>query len=119
MNKETFIKEIESTDTDKDRKEIISKLYSENLPEQVFKIISNSKESTFFEDGTRILSYDEVINAEHDLHVEFSKKGIIPVADCMDNIFIVYDYINSIWSMFDITDEVCFTKSDSLEDLLK
>ena len=53
------------------------------------------------------------------LHVEFKKKGLLPVADCRENDFILYDFINGMWAKFNIVDEIIFKERLSLEELLK
>lgn len=42
------------------------------------------------DDGVRILAFKEILNAKEELHVDFKADGIIPVADCGENDFIVY-----------------------------
>ena len=56
---------------------------------------------------------------KNDLHVSFRDKEIIPLIDCGENDFIVYHFMDKIWSKFNIIDETVFKKKNSLEELLK
>ena len=97
----------------------IDSLYSHNLPDIIYKIISNGNESIFLDDDIRMLSYEEIKDATHDLHVDFKAKGLIPIADCGENNFIVYSFIEKTWSKFNIVDEVLFKKKNNIDELLK
>lgn len=97
----------------------IQKVYGAELPDLIKKIISNSDEPVFFDDGVRILSFKEILNAEKDLHVDFQSKGIIPIADCGENDFIVYHFKEAFWSKFNIIDEISFKKVKGVGELLK
>lgn len=97
----------------------IQDIYGTELPDVVKKIISNNDESIFFDDDYRILSYQEVIDAKMDLHVDFKDKGIIPLVDCGENDFIVYHFNDGIWSKFNIVDETVFKKKNTIEELLE
>lgn len=119
MDKKEYFAKLELVSIDDKKMKTISELYSANLPEVLQKIISYAKDPIFFDDGIRILSYDEMIDAEEDLHIDFKRKGIIPVADCGENDFIVYHYNDSLWSKYNIIDESVFKKRRTIEELLK
>ena len=118
MTKKDYLDKVIGYNYDEKKLKIIHEMYSDQLPEILEKIISNSDEAVFFDDGTRILSYSEILDAEKDLHIEFKDKGLIPISDCGDNDFIVYDFINKIWAKFNIADEILFKKRSSLDELL-
>ena len=84
----------------------------------VFSGISGSNKTVFLDDNIRILSFDEIINAEKELHVDFKSNQIIPLVDCGENDFIVYHFFDKIWSKFNIVDETVFKKKNSLQELL-
>ncbi len=119
MTKKEYFNIISNIETDKSKIERIETLYNRKLPDQLQKIISNSSETVFLDDNTRILSFDEIADAETDLHISFSKKGMIPVADCGENDFIVYHFDDADWSKFNIVDESIFKRKASLDELLK
>lgn len=118
MMKLEYIEKIKIQKVDDKKIEIIQKLYTDHLPQLLKQIISDCDKAIFFEDGTRILSFREIVNAEKDLHVPFRKMCLIPVADCGENDFIVFDFKNGNWAMFNIVDEISFMESDSFEELL-
>lgn len=118
MTVQEYIKYVSSKETDKNKVMSIERIYKAVLPEKVQLIISNNDETVFFDNGIRILSFSEVVNAEEELHVDFKKYGIIPLFDCKDNDFIVYHYNEDIWSKFNIIDEVSFKNKDDFIELL-
>lgn len=118
MTAKEYLGSLESLKLEKEKVDRIESLYADNLPEIIQKIVSNSREAVFFDDDSRVLSYDEIVDAEKDLHVSFKDKGILPLVDCGDNDFIVYHFADKTWSKFNITDETIFRKKNSLEELL-
>lgn len=119
MTKKEYLENIFNATIDNSKVDKIESVYGKNLPDLLKKIISNCEEAVFFDDNVRVLSYMEIIDAESDLHVQFSTKGLIPIVDCGENDFIVYHINDNIWSKFNIVDETVFKKKESLEDLLK
>jgi len=119
MTKDEYLREASRWKIDSELVARVEHRYSVELPELLKRIVSHSEDPVFFDDGTHILSYAEVIDAEDDLHVDFSGRKIIPVADCLDNDYIVYDYEHDVWALFNTTDEILFKERESLEELLK
>ncbi len=119
MTKQEYLEQISEKKADTAKVKKMEDIYGAALPGLVRKIVSNNDETIFFDDGVRILSFDEIVDAESDLHVDFKAKGIIPIADCGENDFIVYHLNDSIWSKFNIIDETIFKKKNELSDLLK
>lgn len=118
MTNKEYLEIVRQSLIDKDKVKKIAEAYSDQLPDMVQRIISSSDSGIFLDDEIRILSYTEVLNAEKDLHVPFKDLCIIPLADCEDNDFIVFDFRNSIWAKFNIVDKTMFKKRQSLEELL-
>ena len=118
MTAKEYLSSLASVKLEKEKVDRIVSLYADNLLEIVQKIVSNSKEAVFLDDDSRVLSYDEIVDAEKDLHVSFKDKGILPLVDCGENDFIVYHFSDKTWSKFNITDETVFRKKNSLEELL-
>ena len=77
-----------------------------------------SETSIFFDDGYRTLSVAEILEAEHDLHVDFISQHMIPVIDCGENDFVVYLFCDKVWSKFNIVDECFFKRRTSMRDLM-
>ena len=119
MTKKEYIDQLPKKMIDAKKVEKVQSVYGAKFSETVKKIISNSDESIFFDDDYRILSYQEILDAESDLHVNFKDKGIIPIADCGENDFVVYHFIDNSWSKFNINDEVIFKRRATIEELLK
>lgn len=119
MTKKEYLDRLSNMKVDDSKINKINKIYQAELTEIIKKIISNNKEPVFFDDDWRVLSFDEIIDAQHDLHIDFKERGIIPLIDCGENDFIVYHFRDKIWSKFNIVDEIVFKKKKSLEELLK
>ena len=118
MTKKEYLKTLETVKPDRRLINKAQKVYGE-LPEEVQCILSFAKESVFFDDGWRMLSFEEVMDAQKDLHVDFTGNGIIPLADCGENDFIVYHIADGFWSKFNIEDLTVFKKKPRLGDLLR
>ncbi len=119
MTKKEYLVQVTEREIEQEKVSEVEKLYKAKLPDTVQKIVSYAGKSIFFDDGVRTLSYDEIVDAEKDLHVNFSENGIIPLFDNGENDFIVYHLHDQVWSMFNIIDESIFMKRTSLEMLLK
>lgn len=92
----------------------IEAIYRCEINDILKKVVSYNSEPVFV-DGNRFISFNEIVYATEDLHVEFQKEKVIPVVDCMDNDFISYDYENQVWVKFNIIDKVKFDKRNTLE----
>lgn len=119
MTGKEYLSSLESVKTNKKQTDRITYLYGDDLPEIVLKMASNTKKSIFLDNNSRVLSYDEIVDAEKDLHIAFKEKGILPLIDCGENDFIVYHFVDKIWSKFNIIDETVFKRKKNLEELLK
>jgi len=93
--------------------------YGVIFPIEIRKIISFCQEGIFLEGSPfcRLLSNDEILNADEYLHVDFASLGIIPIFDTGDNDFVVFDYKNNKWMKFNIVDESKWGKKDTIEEL--
>jgi hypothetical protein len=72
-------------------------------------------------DGThfqRRLGHKDILSAEKDMNVPFSKLGLLPVFDKGDNNFVVYDFRNKKWKMFNIADGTQFNEGKPLGQML-
>lgn len=119
MTKQEYLEKVLRTVIDDVKVSKVQKVYGCKLPEIIQKIVSTNDETIFFDDDTRILSLNEIIDAEKDLHVDFISKKIIPLADFGENDFIVYHFDDNIWSKFNIVDETMFKKRHDLSELLR
>ena len=119
MTRAEYLKQAEHGAVSKRAIQHIEGTYGYSLPEDLQRLISMSEESIFFDDDFRTLSQIEIIQAEEDLHVDFSQKGLLPLIDCGDNDLIVYHLKNGLWSKFNITDGTIFKQRGSLVELLQ
>ncbi len=118
MDKKEYFARLNKVKIDNKKTNIMQSMYGTELPVIIKKLISSNKETIFFDDGTRILAFAEIIDSEKDLHIEFKNKGLIPLIDCGDNDFIVYNFNENNYSIFNIVDEVSFKKRNDLKELL-
>lgn len=118
MNKSDYLDAASKWEIVDERVEAIGETYTLRLPELLQRIISHSDEPYFFDDGSHILSLDEMLGVEETLGVSFSDKHLVPVVDCCDGDFIVYNYGNDVWAIYNIVDDVLFRSGNSLGDLL-
>lgn len=119
MTRYEFMSYIQTVEVNDEIVSSIERKYSEILPEQIRIIVSCSQESIFFDDGWRLLSFDEVMDASDDLHVDFVNLKLLPLFDTGDNDFIVYHFENKIWSKFNIVDEVSFKNKKNLDEFFE
>lgn len=118
MTKSEYLKTAKGWEINLNLVAAIEKIYCVKLPELLRRIISHSEEPYFFDDGTHVLSYSEVLYADEDLDVAFSEKKLIPVVDCCDGNYVVYDYDNQTWAMYSIIDDILFNQSNTLDEIL-
>jgi len=118
MTKKEYMQEISNIAIKSKKVDKLHFLYSFALPNVIERIVSFSKNSVFFDDNTRVLSFDEIITAQRDLQIDFADRGLIPLFDCGDNDFIVYNFKECFWAMFNIVDETVFKKRNSIEEVL-
>ena len=117
ISKTTYLKDIENVEINDRNVSKIKAVYGE-IPLIVQKIISYSSSSVFLDNGCKQLSISEIIDADKDLGVDFSKLKMIPLFDCGENDFIVYNLKSNSWSKYNTNDNSVFKKSSSLKDLL-
>jgi len=119
MDIREYLDEIQSHPVKEENVKAIESRYGFSLPDMVRHIVS--EEDVFFsdEEEIRVLPFDEILNAEEELHADFEGEGIIPLADCYENDFIVYNDREKNWSMYNIVDQdMFFMESSSLSELL-
>lgn len=112
-----FLKKVEQTKINEEIVNIVETKCNKELPEQVKKMISLSKEPQYGAEW-RTLCLDEIINADKDLEYNFSERDQLPLIDAFDNNYIVFDYNDSLWKILNLTEEIDFDESEKLADLL-
>ena len=118
MTLKEFFNVLSTVEISNDKIERIQSEYGAVLPTPLRQIISYSDDTVFFDDERRLLSFSEIANAAEELHVDFKKNKIIPLFDCLDNDFIVYNFDKNTWSFYNIVDKVSFEEVSAITDLL-
>ena len=119
MTKKNYLESLSTQNGDSAAVIELEAKYNCKFAEIVRKIITSAGETIFFDDDWRVLSTDEMRDAEHDLHVDFVKLGFLPLFDCGENDFIVYHTQDETYSMFNIVDECVFSEHKHLEEIIK
>lgn len=117
MTRKEYLTKLEGVSINDDAVRCVEAIYGHTLPPIVKQMLSFSKKSVFFDDEFRTLSLAEILDAQADLHVDFKALGLVPVADCGENNFIVYHADDDSWSKYNIVDKTIFKKRPQLKDL--
>lgn len=117
MNKHEFLSSIADIKVNTKKISVVEATYEGKFDDIVNRIIS-ACDKTLFIDDIRLLTYNEILDAEEDLRINFIQLQLIPIFDCGDNDFIVYHISKNHWSLFNIVDECCFKEKKTLEELL-
>ncbi len=115
-----FFQKIKNQKIDDSKVEQVLEAYEGKLSEEAQRIVSIcGDDSLKFKDCKfRLLSLDEILNAEEVFNVFFLEYSLIPFVDCCDGNLIVYNMDYSFWTMFRICTECEFGyELDSFEEL--
>ncbi len=115
-----FFQKIKNQKIDESKVEQVLEVYGGKLSEEAQRIVSIcGDDSLEFKDCKfRLLSLDEILNAEDVFDVFFLEYSLIPFVDCGDGNLIVYDIDNSYWTMYRICTQCDFGyELDSFEEL--
>ena len=95
MTNKEYLESIEGLHINNAKVSKIESLYGTEMSEIIKRIISNNDRTIFLEE-CRVLSYDEIVDAEVDLHVDFKGKQILPclIAGTMILWFIIMELGN-------------------------
>ena len=104
---ETYVSEVESA-------------YQTELSDEVKRVLSLSKVAVPYEDQMMLrgLSNSEILNASKNLRVDFIEHSVLPVFYTGDNDYAAYDFSERQWCLFNIVDELKFSESSNLVDVL-
>lgn len=117
MKTNEYLNSINNMKIDNSKVSIIEKTYAPISSDEVKKIISNCDDTLFIND-VRLLTFAEISDAEDELEIAFAEQKILPLFDCGDNDFIVYNLNEYNWSLYNIIDNCIFKTRSSLEELL-
>ncbi len=93
------------------------KMYAVLLPMEV-KMLLKDYEGQFMQMGEgehyRILDKEEILDTEQHLGLDCVKMGVIPLIDCKDNNFLVYNAEKNLFEMINIVDGMPFNSYSTL-----
>ena len=118
MNGKEYLDELERVKEDVEMIEKVENTYKVSLPKELRKIVSNANETVFLDGEKRILSIDEIQNADEELHVGFIDKSLLPIADFCENNFLVFQISKNKWAKYNIIDNTIFKERDTIDELL-
>lgn len=96
----------------------IEKEYKCDLPIIIKQILSSAEEPIFIEFEMRIMSQYEIMYASKLMDYDFISNKLIPIIDCYDNDYVVFDYGKNEWVMFNNTDECIFKRGKKIVDVI-
>lgn len=73
------------------------------------------KEPLFFDDEKRLLSIEEIIQAQEELQIQ---DNIIAIIDLYDNVFVVYDILKKEFMKYDIAHNEAYGKIDTVQEYI-
>jgi hypothetical protein len=109
-----IMEKLNNTLVSTEKSELLSKMYGTTLPDIIYKILSCKLEDNFISENIRLLYSSEMLDADK----AFVDKGLVPVADCMDNDYVVYRIRDQKWCLYNLFDECEFSIHDDLEELI-
>lgn len=95
----------------------IEEKYATLLPMEV-KMLIKEYEGQFIRVGDgehyRVLERDEMLDTERHLGLDCVKMGMVPLIDCKDNQFLVYNAGKHVFEMINIVDGMPFNRYPTL-----
>lgn len=97
--------------------ELIELLKQNNIQnDELNKILSYvEEEPIFFSQEKRLLSLAEILNYKEEVDTELN---IIPLVDCYDNNFLVYNLEENQFQIIDVSDDFIWNRLESISDYL-
>lgn len=117
MNKQDFLNSLNNIQVNNKKVSMVEETYEGKFSNVVNSILSSCDKPLFIDD-TRLLTYNEILDADEDLGTNFIQQQLLPLFDCGDNDFIVYHITKESWSLYNIIDECVFKNVKSLDELL-
>lgn len=118
MKFEDIIKQINNIEIDEEFTNKVEQVYSCELSDFVKRLLSipetidyEEKEISLFK-----MSNDFILEANEELQCDFISKHLIPIFDCYENDYLCYDFLNNIYVVYNVFEELTFDRND---DILK
>lgn len=119
MDIKQYIELIKANEVNQDLVASVEKLYGKPLPEELKHIVSVVMRDYFISPNHRVISATELLRTEEFMGVDFAKFSMVPLIDCKDDDYIVYNFTTQKYEMYNIYDEVSFREADSLEEMIQ
>ena len=119
MDIKQYIELIKTNEINQDFVKSVEKLYKHILTEELKHIVSVVMDDYFISQNCRVLSATEILRTEYFTGVDFTELAMIPIVDCKDDDYIVYNFATQRFEMYNIYDEVSFREADNLETLIE
>lgn len=118
MKKQDFINKLIEMKINDKIVELVEKKYLCKLNDEVKRVLSFEDINFSINDESRLLSSDDILNADKKYDYEFTKKHLIPLMDCSDNDLLVYDVEKKQYSKFNIVDKLLFKDKKSISECI-
>ena len=119
MDIKQYIELIKSNEVNQDFVASVENLYGITLNEELKHIVSVVMDDYFISQNCRVLSATELLRTENYTGVDFTELGMIPLVDCKDDDYIIFNFATQKYELYNIYDEVSFREADSLESLIE
>lgn len=116
MNSYEFVDHVLNIDQDKVKK--LESVYNCSIPDLLGVVISKLGDTLFFDDKYVVLSFEDIASKTSDYGVDFISKKYVPIIDCYDGDFIVFDLNTNLWSEYNVYDDLIFNTTDKLGNFL-
>lgn len=118
MNIKQYTDLIKNNDIISEAVSSIEELYGVTLNDDLKHIVSVVLDDYFIDEKCRVLSIKEILRSEDFIGVDFTELNMIPLIDCKDDDYIVYNFENQKYEMYNIYDEVSFREGENMRILL-
>lgn len=118
MNIKQYTDLIKNNDIISEAVSSIEELYGVTLNDDLKHIVSVVLDDYFIDEKCRVLSIKEILRSEDFIGVDFTELNMIPLIDCKDDDYIVYNFENQKYEMYNIYDEVSFREGENMKILL-
>lgn len=118
MDVKQYIELIKNNEFNNDAISSIEELYGVSLTDELKRIVSVELEDYFISEKCRVISVKEILRTEEFVGVDFTELGMIPLIDCKDDDYIVFNFETQKYEMYNIYDEVSFRDADVIEELI-
>ena len=118
MNIKQYTDLIKNIGIDEDAVSSVEELFGMSLNDDLKHIVSVVLDDYFIDEKCRVISLKEILRTEDFIGVDFTELNMIPLVDCKDDDYIVFNFNTQKYEMYNIYEEVSFREANNLEMLL-